>query len=37
MRWRLGWYGFAANNSRRIARLRDAFLLVSLRERRRRR
>jgi hypothetical protein len=36
MRWRLGWYGFAANTARRVARVRDALLLVSLRQRRRR-
>lgn len=37
MRWRLGWYGFAAATARRIGRVRDAVLLVPLRRQRRRR
>lgn len=34
MRWRLAWYGFVLTVSRRIARVRDALLLVPLRRRR---
>ncbi len=34
MRWRLGYYGMVAKTARRVGRVRDAILLVELRERR---
>jgi transglutaminase-like putative cysteine protease len=35
LHWRLSWYGFLARSVRRVARTRDALLLVEFRERRR--
>jgi hypothetical protein len=36
LRWRLGWYSMTARTARRVGQIRDAVLLVQLRERRRR-
>jgi len=37
MRWRLSWYGFVATTTRRAEKVRNAVLLVNLRDRRTRR